>query len=92
MTHSERRETLTRPLAEDGTELLFRPDLGADTYIHPRTRAVYLDLGGGNYQRTERVIDDLKCASPDRAAHDFPTDRPRGRPAYEVDLSVEGYA
>lgn len=90
MTNDERQETYTRPTAEDGTELVFRPELGADVYVHPRTKLLYLDLGSGRFQRTERRVDDTRPAV-DPAA-DFPTERPRGAPKYGVDLSVEGYA
>lgn len=86
-------EAFTRPLAEDGAELAFRPDLGADVYVHPRDNRVYLGLGEGRYQRTERSADDLARERTviDPAA-DFPTERPRGAPKYGVDLSTEGYA
>lgn len=90
MTNDDRQETRTRPTAEDGAELAFRPDLGPDIYVHPRTKWMYLDLGNGQFQRTERRAAE---ASPtlDPGA-DFPTERPRGAPKYGVDLSVEGYA
>ena len=90
MTNDERQETVIRPRADDGTELQFRPDLGADIYVHPQTKLLYLDLGNGRFQRTERRAE---VARPvlDPAA-DFPTKRPRGGPKYGVDLSVEGYA
>ena len=90
MTNDERQETVTRPRADDGAELQFRPDLGADIYVHPQTKLMYLDLGNGRFQRTERLVEDARPAL-DPAA-DFPTERPRGAPKYGVDLSVEGYA
>ena len=90
MTNDERYETRTRPTAEDGTPLVFRPDLGADVYVHPRTKKVYLDLGQGRFQPTEqRAEDAARVVDP---GADFPTERPVGAPKYGVDLSAEGYA
>jgi hypothetical protein len=90
--NNEPREGFTRPVAEDGTELAFRPDLGADVYVHPRTQRVYLDVGDGRFEPTERGVSDLaRPEAPDPGA-DFPTERPPGRPKYGVDLSAEGYA
>ena len=85
-------EGFTRPMAEDGAELKFRPDLGADVYVHPRTQRVYLDTGGGRYQPTNRVAGDLARGLPADPAAEFPTERPRSGPKYGVDLSAEGYA
>ncbi|MCZ7644951.1 MAG: hypothetical protein M5U26_06655 [Planctomycetota bacterium] len=84
-------EGFTRPQAEDGVELAFRPDLGADVYVHPETLRVYLDVGEGRMQRTERLATELARPAADPAA-DFPTERPQGRAKYGVDLSAEGYA
>ena len=89
MANDELNETYTPPTA-DGAQLIFRPDLGADVYVHPQTKLMYLDLGEGRYQRTERRVDEAPPAVDPGA--DFPTERPRGAAKYGVDLSVEGYA
>ncbi|MBE7466177.1 MAG: hypothetical protein HS116_22100 [Planctomycetes bacterium] len=93
MNRETNGEGRTIPRAEDGVELQFRPDLGADVYVHPATEHVYLDTGTGRFQRTERLARELKRQAP--AADpglDFPTERPQGRAKYGVDLSAEGYA
>lgn len=90
--NNDPREGFTRPVAEDGTELAFRPDLGADVYVHPGTQRVYLDVGDGVFEPTERCAADLaRPTTPDPSA-EFPTERPMGQPKYGVDLSAEGYA
>ncbi len=94
MTDENRQETFPRPKAEDGAELRFRPDLGADVYVHPNNRTVYLDMGNGRFQRTERLAPEApaRAYAPADPAMDFPAERPRGGPKYGVDLSTEGYA
>ena len=90
--NNENHEMYTAPLAEDGVRLTFRPDLGADVYVHPHSQRVYLDVGRGRFEATERLASDLARSTPPDPGADFPTERPLGQPKYGVDLSAEGYA